>query len=142
MSNDMNVSGTVSKTYLYILGSIALFTLLIACINFMNLSTARSSKRSAEVGVRKVLGARKRSLINQFMGESLLMSMIAFLIALGLTELLLPAFSQVSGKNLSLDFFTAMVHCGGLLWSINNNGLVGRKLSCLLSFLISTLSRF
>jgi len=104
MSNDMSSSGTVSKTYLYILGSIALFTLLIACINFMNLSTARSSKRSAEVGVRKVLGARKSSLINQFMGESLLMSMIAFVIALGLTELLLPAFSQVSGKNLSLHF--------------------------------------
>ena len=104
MSNDMSSTGTVSKTYLYILGSIALFTLLIACINFMNLSTARSSKRSAEVGVRKVLGARRRSLINQFMGESLLMSMIAFVIAMGMTELLLPAFARVSGKNLSLDF--------------------------------------
>lgn len=104
MSNDISSSGTVSKTYLYILGSIALFTLLIACINFMNLSTARSSKRSAEVGVRKVLGARKSSLINQFMGESLLMSMIAFIIALALTKLLLPAFSHVSGRNLSLHF--------------------------------------
>ncbi|HZJ58793.1 MAG TPA: ABC transporter permease [Chitinophagaceae bacterium] len=104
MSNDMNSVGTVSKTYLYILGSIALFTLLIACINFMNLSTARSSKRSAEVGVRKVLGARRQSLINQFMGESLLMSMIAFVFALGITGLLLPAFSSVSGRNLSLDF--------------------------------------
>lgn len=104
MSNDMSSSGTVSKTYLYILGSIALFTLLIACINFMNLSTARSSKRSAEVGVRKVLGAQKRSLVNQFIGESLLMSMIAFVIALGITRLLLPAFSHVSGKNLSLHF--------------------------------------
>ncbi len=104
MSNDMNSVGTVSKTYLYILGSIAVFTLLIACINFMNLSTARSSKRSAEVGVRKVLGARKQSLIKQFIGESLLMSMIAFVIALGITELLLPAFSHVSGRNLSFDF--------------------------------------
>jgi putative ABC transport system permease protein len=104
MSNDMNSSNTVSVTYLYILGSIALFTLLIACINFMNLSTARSSKRSAEVGIRKVLGAEKRSLVKQFLGESLLMSLIAFTIASGITQLLLPAFSKVSGRNLSLDF--------------------------------------
>jgi putative ABC transport system permease protein len=104
LSNDIASSGTVSVTYLYILGSIALFTLLIACINFMNLSTARSSKRSAEVGIRKVLGAQKGSLVKQFIGESLLMSMIAFVIALAITELLLPAFSTVSGKHLSLNF--------------------------------------
>jgi putative ABC transport system permease protein len=104
MSNDISSSGTVSSTYLYILASIALFTLLIACINFMNLSTARSSKRSAEVGIRKVLGAEKKSLVKQFLGESLLMSMIAFVIAFGITQLLLPAFSHVAGRNLSLDF--------------------------------------
>ena len=103
MSNDIVASGTVRVAYLYILGSIALFTLLIACINFMNLSTARSSKRSAEVGVRKVLGAEKRSLIRQFLGESLLMSMIAFVIALAITRLLLPVFAHVSGKNLAMD---------------------------------------
>ena len=105
MTNDISSAGTVSVTYLYILASIALFTLLIACINFMNLSTARSSKRSAEVGIRKVLGAQKRSLVKQFLGESLLMSMIAFAIALCITMLLLPAFSSVSGRNLSLNFF-------------------------------------
>src|SRR5436190_70605 len=99
-----NVTAGGSLTYLYILGSIALFTLLIACINFMNLSTARSSKRSAEVGVRKVLGAQKQSLVKQFLGESLLMSTIAFVLALGITQLLLPAFSHVSGRNLSLHF--------------------------------------
>jgi putative ABC transport system permease protein len=104
LSNDMSSVGTVSVTYLYILASIALFTLLIACINFMNLSTARSSKRSAEVGIRKVLGAQKKSLVKQFLGESLLMSMIAFVIALCITKLLLPAFSSVSGRNLSLNF--------------------------------------
>lgn len=104
MNNTTSSSGTVSVTYLYILASIALFTLLIACINFMNLSTARSSKRSAEVGIRKVLGAGKRSLIKQFLGESLLMSMIALAIALFMTKLLLPAFSTVSGRNLSLNF--------------------------------------
>ena len=92
-----------SATYLYILGSIAAFTLLIACINFMNLSTARSSKRSSEVGIRKVLGAERKSLVGQFLGESLLMSCIGFFIALGLTKLLLPAFSKISGKELSLN---------------------------------------
>lgn len=104
LSNDVSSSGTVSVTYLYILGSIALFTLLIACINFMNLSTARSSKRSAEVGIRKVLGAQRGSLVKQFMGESVLMSVIAFVIALGATELLLPAFSTISGKHLTINF--------------------------------------
>jgi putative ABC transport system permease protein len=102
MPNDITPVG--SSTYLYILASIALFTLLIACINFMNLSTARSSKRSAEVGIRKVLGAEKTSLIRQFLGESLLMSLLAFVIALVITILLLPAFSKVSGRNLSLAF--------------------------------------
>lgn len=98
-----NATPPGSLTYLYILGSIALFTLLIACINFMNLSTARSSKRSAEVGIRKVLGAEKKSLIQQFLGESLFMSLLAFIFAFVITELLLPAFNSVSGKNLSLS---------------------------------------
>ncbi|PWT95228.1 MAG: macrolide ABC transporter permease [Bacteroidetes bacterium] len=102
MPNDITPVGSV--VYLYILASIAVFTLIIACINFMNLSTARSSKRSAEVGVRKVLGAEKKWLVTQFLGESVLLSSIAFLIAIVLTLLLLPAFSQVSGKHLTLDF--------------------------------------
>ena len=97
-----NVTPPVSKTSLYILASIAAFTLLIACINFMNLATARSAKRSAEVGVRKVLGAVKGSLIGQFLGESVLMSALAFLIAWGVTLLLLPAFSTLTGRHLSL----------------------------------------
>ncbi|HXL55638.1 MAG TPA: ABC transporter permease, partial [Chitinophagaceae bacterium] len=124
MPNDISPVGSV--TYLYILASIALFTLLIACINFMNLSTARSSKRSAEVGIRKVLGAEKKSLVKQFLGESLLMSMIAFIIALAITKLLLPAFSQVSGKNLSLDFSQQwFILIGFLLLSVITGLLAG-----------------
>jgi putative ABC transport system permease protein len=122
--NDISPVGSV--TYLYILASIALFTLLIACINFMNLSTARSSKRSAEVGIRKVLGAEKNSLIKQFLGESLLMSLMAFCIALTITKLLLPAFSNVSGRDLSLelpkDWF---IVAGFLLLSIITGLLAG-----------------
>ena len=70
----------------------------------MNLSTARSTKRSAEVGIRKVLGAEKGALVGQFLGESVFMSLIAFVFAFAITELLLPAFSSLSGKNLFLAF--------------------------------------
>ena len=98
-----NVSPGGNKTTLFILGSIAVLTLLIACINFMNLSTASSSKRAAEVGVRKVLGAHKTSLLRQFLGESLLMALIALLVAAILTVLLLPLFQQVAGKTLFIS---------------------------------------
>ncbi len=96
---DVTPGGSV--TYLYILGSIALFTLLIACINFMNLATARSTKRASEVGVRKTLGAGRTSLIRQFLGESILMSLLAFVLALALTRLLLPAFISLLGTTIN-----------------------------------------
>ena len=100
---DSNIAAVGSVTSLYILGSIAVFTLLLACINFMNLSTARSSKRSSEVGIRKVLGAEKGSLVRQFVGESVLMSCIALLLAFGIAALSLPLFSYISGTELALD---------------------------------------
>lgn len=94
-----NVTANGSTTYLYILASIALFTLLIACINFMNLSTARASKRSAEIGIRKALGVQKTGLIKQFLNESLLFSTLAFVLALGLTAVFMPILEHVSGKH-------------------------------------------
>ena len=104
-----------SKTTLFILGSIAILTLLIACINFMNLSTANSAKRAAEVGVRKVLGAQKRSLLRQFLGESLIMAGIALILALIFSFLLLPVFEQVSGKTLIISFEQKII-LGGLFF--------------------------
>lgn len=101
MPEDVTPSG--SMTYLYILASIALFTLLIACINFMNLSTARSTKRSAEVGIRKVLGAERKSLIRQFLGESVLMSLLSFAFAIVITYFLIPAFNNISDKHLAFS---------------------------------------
>jgi putative ABC transport system permease protein len=89
-------------TSLYILGSIALFVLLIACINFMNLSTARSLKRAKEVGVRKVLGAGKKSLVYQFLGESIIMSCLSLGLALFMASLLLPFFNYLTQKELRL----------------------------------------
>ena len=92
------VSASGSKTYLYILSSIAVFTLIIACINFMNLATARSSKRSAEIGMRKVLGAGKKRLIWQFLGESLILALLAYVFACVIAFLLTPLFSAMTGS--------------------------------------------
>jgi putative ABC transport system permease protein len=110
---DEHAISSGSKTSLYILGSIALLTLLIACINFMNLSTANSAKRAAEVGVRKVLGAQKNALLRQFLGESLLTAVLALMFAGVFTLLLLPVFEQVAGKTLLLTI-QQKLQLGGL----------------------------
>ncbi len=90
--------------YVYIFSSLAVFVLLIACVNFMNLSTARSARRAQEVGIRKVLGAQRQQLIRQFTGESIFLSVIALFIALAVVHLLLPPFNAVSGKSLAMDY--------------------------------------
>jgi len=90
--------------YVYIFASLAVFILVIACVNFMNLSTARSARRAQEVGIRKVLGAQRLQLIRQFIGESVLLSLLALIIALVLVHLLLPQFNLLSGKALEMDY--------------------------------------
>ena len=96
--------GTPTKIRsIYTFGIIAIFTLLIACINFMNLSTARAAKRSREIGLRKVVGATRKQLIYQFIGESLLMSFISLIFAILLVQLFLPLFNELSGKELSFS---------------------------------------
>jgi len=104
--NDFAVTSNIQ--YLYILSAVALFILLIASINFMNLATARSANRAREVGLRKVLGSARGQLVRQFLGESVLMAMIALVIALVLIEVLLPAFNGLSGKALSVGLFENM----------------------------------
>ena len=92
----------------YIFGVVAIFILLIACINFINLSTARSTERAKEVGIRKTFGSERKSLINQFLTESTILSILSLVLAILLVFLLLPFFNQVSGKHLQLSvFFTA-----------------------------------
>lgn len=83
---------------------IAAFILLIACINFMNLSTARSEKRAREVGIRKVVGAQKGALVGQFIGESILLAFLAGILAIGIVELSLPGFNHLTDKKLFIDF--------------------------------------
>src|SRR6266404_9666359 len=93
-------NGDIKRVYIF--AAIALFILLIACINYMNLSTARSTLRAREIGVRKVIGARKRELIFQFLSESVLLSWVAILIAFAFLYLTLPWLNKISGQQLSL----------------------------------------
>ena len=92
------------RKYVYIFSAIAFFILLIACINFMNLSTARSLGRAKEVGLRKVIGSSRAQLMQQFLGESILLALVAAVFAVFLVEMLLPVFNQVAGKNLQLAY--------------------------------------
>ncbi len=94
--------------YVYIFGALALFILLLACVNFTNLSTASSANRSREVGIRKVMGSVKKQLILQFLTESVLLTFFAVLISYLLVFLLLPYFNQLSGKNIPFVFFLGM----------------------------------
>jgi hypothetical protein len=94
--------GRIAYVRLFI--AIAIFILLLACINFMNLSTARAAYRSKEVGVRKVIGAGKRNLVSQFMTESILMASIAGLLALAMAQLSLPAFNAFLRKSIEIDY--------------------------------------
>ena len=89
--------------YVRLFSIIALFILIIACINFMNLSTARSSRRIKEVGIKKAVGARRRTLIFQYLGESLLISFLSLITALTAVILFLPRFNEITGKHLTLD---------------------------------------
>ena len=90
--------------YIYLVAAIAVFILLLACINFMNLSTARSANRSKEVGIRKVMGSFRSHLIGQFLAESTLLSIFSFVLAVGLAYALLPLFNQLSGRELFIPF--------------------------------------
>ncbi len=103
-----------SILYVYIFSAIALFLLLIACINFMNLATARSSHRAREVGVRKVLGSQKIQLVRQFLTESFLLTAIALIMSIGIVELSLPWFNQLSGKALETGQFFETQYVIGL----------------------------
>lgn len=101
---ELEANGNIQ--YVYIFTAVAVFILLIACVNFMNLSTARSSNRAKEVGIRKVLGSLRGNLVTQFMVESILLSFIALLLAIGLAYLLLPVFNELSGKQMEIGLFS------------------------------------
>jgi putative ABC transport system permease protein len=121
---------------IYIFSAVALFILLIACLNYINLSTARYASRAREVGLRKVIGASRPQLINQFLGESLLFSFIAVLLAVALAEVFLPLFNSLSGKRLVFDYFKNLILLPGLIITALFAGLAAGSLP---AFYISAL---
>lgn len=113
LSVEVQANGDI--TYVYLLIAVVGFILIISCINFINLATARSAERAKEVGVRKVLGSRRALLIRQFLTESNLISMIAMLLSIGLTALVLSNFNALVGKELSLSVLANPIVIAGLL---------------------------
>jgi putative ABC transport system permease protein len=101
MTNEPEEVGSIS--YIYIFGTVALFMLLIACINYMNLTTARSARRAKEIGIRKVSGSSKTQLVAQFLVESAVSAFIALLLSIGLIVLFLPTFNSIAGKFISFN---------------------------------------
>ncbi|HDT11649.1 MAG TPA: ABC transporter permease, partial [bacterium] len=114
-SNIKFLSATGDIKYIYIFSVAAFIILLIAGINYMNLSTAFSLKRTKEVGVRKVVGASRSSLVRQFLGETVVLTFVSLILAVFLAQFFLPAFNQVSGKSLSLLNFSPVFVLGVLL---------------------------
>lgn len=110
---EIEANGDINNVYIF--GALALFILLLACINFMNLSTARSAKRGLEIGIRKVLGSMRNQLMAQFLVESMILAMIALVCAMVLVFSLLPFFNQITGKHIGISFFYSPEILGYLL---------------------------
>ncbi|HXB91805.1 MAG TPA: ABC transporter permease, partial [Puia sp.] len=108
----VNTGGDIQFVWLF--GLIGTFVLLLACINFMNLSTARSEKRAKEVGIRKTIGSRRSQLVLQFFSESLMAALMAFVCAIILVSLSLPYFNQVTGKRISIPWDNPWFWLGGM----------------------------
>src|SRR5262249_33130087 len=121
VSNDLP---TGNRYYLYGFVAVAVFTLLVACINYMNLATARAAKRAKEVGMRKILGSSRRALIFQFLGESMLLALVSVLLGVGLVELAIAytPLSDLLGKPLSPGFVEDLDVAG---WLVGLTLLVG-----------------
>ena len=119
-----DITGHGDIIYVRIMGLIALFILLIASVNFMNLSTAQSIRRAKEIGLRKMAGAKRQKIIFQFLGESLLVVLVAHVIAMILVELLLPGYNNLTGKQLVINYQSAGLYIG-LITIVLFCGLLG-----------------
>ncbi len=120
-------------TYVYLFSVIALFILLIACINFMNMSTARSANRAREVGIRKVMGSLRSHLVRQFLTEAFLLTSIAFIIALALAYFFLPVFNTLAERDLQVPFGSPLFYCVVIVAAILVGALSGLYPSFFLS---------
>jgi ABC-type antimicrobial peptide transport system permease subunit len=121
--NGINIGGRIQ--YVWLFGIIGMFVLLLACINFMNLSTARSEKRAKEVGIRKAVGSLRSQLIFQFFIESLVISVFSFVIAIVLVQLILPFFNEVAGKKMSILWSNSLFWLIGIGFSLMTGLIAG-----------------
>ncbi len=122
LKNEIKPNGDIA--YVQLLSAIAFFILIIACINFMNLATARSVNRAKEVCIRKVAGAQRGQLIKQFLGETILISLISFLLSLFLIELLLPTFNNLINRELDIRFLIDPLVLLGLVIIVLITGMI------------------
>lgn len=122
LAGEFEANGSI--TYVYIFSALAVFILMLACINFMNLATARSAQRAREVGVRKTLGSSRKQLAWQFLAESVLMSGLAFLVALLMVEISLPFFSELAGRPITSQYLAGPWLLPGIIAVVVLTGLV------------------
>src|SRR5690606_8585297 len=120
LDTEMEANGNINNVYM--MGAIALLIILIACFNFVNLSTARATKRMKEVGLRKVVGAYKHQLVSQFLSESVLTALLALAVAVALTAVSLGWLNEFTGKNLQLNLIT---HANFIVTAVTVAVLVG-----------------
>ncbi len=121
--NGVNIGGRIEFVWLF--GIIGVFVLMLACINFMNLSTARSERRAKEVGIRKSIGSVRGQLISQFFSESLVVSLLAFVVALLFVQLMLPTFNQVADKKLVMPWGSPAFWLMGICFSLCTGLIAG-----------------
>jgi putative ABC transport system permease protein len=121
--NGKNVGGRI--TYVWLFGIIGCFVLLLACINFMNLSTARSEKRAREVGIRKAIGSLRSQLISQFFGESMLYVFIAFVLSLFFAQAVIGFFNEVADKKMSIPWTEPLFWFAGIVFSLITGAVAG-----------------
>ena len=133
MEGELGVNGNITAVYIFSI--IAIFILFLACINFINLATARSVERAREVGIRKTFGSERKALIGQFLIESIVISLISVIIAFGMIAFLLPLFNQLSGKSLSIFYFVQPLH---ILSIVAFAIIIGLIAGCYPAFVLSS----
>jgi putative ABC transport system permease protein len=131
------IESSGNPVYLYIFSAVGLFILLIACLNFINLTTTRSVRRACEVGVRKAVGANRRQLISQFLGESLLTALVALIISIGLARLAIPLLNKLTGTLIAFSVLSNPIVLIGLIGMLT---LVGLAAGVYPAFVLSSLS--
>jgi putative ABC transport system permease protein len=121
--NGVSTGGRIQ--YVWLFGIIGVFVLMLACINFMNLSTARSERRAKEVGIRKAIGSMRGQLIAQFYSESMLIAVLSFILSLLLTQLCLPLFNELSGKHMQMPWGSAIFWLAGVAFALFTGVIAG-----------------